>query len=231
MQNNSRWHYLETAEQVAEAACQQILNAAESAISNRGKFKLVLAGGTTPEKVYQLLAASGADWANWYIYYGDERCLPADHPDRNSALASGALLNNVAIPESHIFTIPAEIGPELAADRYKIAVAKAGTFDMVLLGVGEDGHTASLFPGHQHPENELTHPVYNSPKPPSERVSISAKALSNAREVIFLVTGANKQEIVKQWRSGENLPVATIVPENPVDIYVDSDAFKPESDD
>jgi len=231
MQNNSRWHYLETAEQVAEAACQQILKAAESAISNRGKFKLVLAGGTTPEKVYQLLAASAADWANWYIYYGDERCLPADHPERNSALASRALLDNVAIPESHIFTIPAEIGPELAADRYKVAVAKAGTFDMVLLGMGEDGHTASLFPGHQHPENELTHAVYNSPKPPSERVSISAKALSNAREVIFLITGANKQEIVKQWRSGADLPVATIVPETPVDIYVDSDAFKPESDD
>lgn len=226
MQNNSRWHYLETAEQVAEAACQQILNAAKSAISNRGKFKLVLAGGTTPEKVYQLLAASGADWANWYVYYGDERCLPADHPERNSALASRALLDKVAIPESHIYTIPSEIGPELAADRYKVAVAKAGTFDMVLLGVGEDGHTASLFPGHQHPANELTHPVYNSPKPPSERVSISAKALSNAREVIFLVTGANKQEIVKQWRSGADLPVATIVPENPVDIYIDSDAFK-----
>jgi 6-phosphogluconolactonase len=231
MQNNSRWHYLETAEQVAEAACQQILDTAKSAISNRGKFKLVLAGGTTPEKVYQLLAASNADWANWYIYYGDERCLPADHPDRNSALASRALLDNVAIPESHIFTIPAEIGPELAADRYKVAVAKAGTFDMVLLGMGEDGHTASLFPGHQHPENELTHAVYNSPKPPSERVSISAKALSNSHEVIFLITGANKQEIVKQWRSGADLPVATIVPENSVDIYVDSDAFKPESDD
>ena len=227
MQNNSRWHYLETAEHVAEAACQQILNAAESAISERGKFKLVLAGGSTPEKVYRLLAESNADWANWTIYYGDERCLPADHQDRNSAMASRVLLDNVAIPEPHIFTIPAEIGPELAADRYKVAVAKAGTFDMVLLGMGEDGHTASLFPGHQHPENELTHAVYNSPKPPSERVSISAKALSNTRELIFLITGANKQEVVKQWRSGADLPVATIVPENPVDIYIDSDAFKP----
>jgi len=88
MQKNSRWHYLETAEQVAEAACQQILNAAKSAISERGKFKLVLAGGGTPEKVYRLLAESDADWANWTIYYGDERCLPADHQDRNSLMAT-----------------------------------------------------------------------------------------------------------------------------------------------
>ncbi|MGZ4997622.1 MAG: 6-phosphogluconolactonase [Methylobacter sp.] len=229
MQKNSRWHYLETADQVAEAACQQILNAAKSAISNQGKFKLVLAGGTTPEKVYRLLAASDANWANWYVYYGDERCLPADHQDRNSVMASRALLDNVAIPEAHIFTIPAEIGPELAADRYKVAVDKAGTFDMVLLGMGEDGHTASLFPGHQHQQDELVHAVYNSPKPPPERVSISAKALSNSREVIFLITGANKQEAVNLWRSGHDLPVASIVPENPVDVYIDSDAYLSEA--
>ncbi|WP_031437331.1 6-phosphogluconolactonase [Methylobacter tundripaludum] len=227
MQNNSRWHYLETAEQVAEAACQQILNAATSAISERGKFKLVLAGGGTPEKVYRLLAESNADWANWHIYYGDERCLPADHQDRNSLMASRVLLDKVAIPANQIFTMPAELGPEVAADRYKLDVAKAGTFDMVLLGMGEDGHTASLFPGHQHQQDELVHAVYNSPKPPPERISLSARALSNTRELIFLITGANKQEAVNLWRSGSDLPIATIEPENPIDIYIDSDAFKP----
>jgi len=227
MQNNSRWHYLETAEQVAEAACQQILNAATSAISERGKFKLVLAGGGTPEKVYRLLAESNADWANWHIYYGDERCLPADHQDRNSLMASRVLLDKVAIPANQIFTMPAELGPEVAADRYKLDVAKGGTFDMVLLGMGEDGHTASLFPGHQHQQDELVHAVYNSPKPPPERISLSARALSNTRELIFLITGANKQEAVNLWRSGSDLPIATIEPENPIDIYIDSDAFKP----
>ncbi|MDP1774471.1 MAG: 6-phosphogluconolactonase [Methylobacter sp.] len=227
MQTNSRWHTLETAEQVAEAACRHILNAADSAISERGKFKLVLAGGSTPEKVYRLLAKADADWANWHIYYGDERCLPVDHQDRNSLMASQVLLDKVAIPANQIFTMPAELGPEVAADRYKLAVAKAGMFDMVLLGMGEDGHTASLFPGHQHPQDELVHAVYNSPKPPPERVSISAKALSNTRELIFLITGANKQEAVKLWRSGADLPVARIAPENGVDVYIDSDAYKP----
>ena len=227
MQTNCRWHYLETAEDVADAACRQILNAADSAISKHGKFKLVLAGGSTPEKVYRMLAESNADWVNWQIYYGDERCLPANHQDRNSLMACKALLDKVAIPASQIFTIPAEFGPEIGADRYKVAVAKAGTFDMVLLGMGEDGHTASLFPGHKHQENELAHAVYNSPKPPPERVSISAKALSNTRELIFLITGESKQDAVQQWRAGADLPVATIEPENGVDVYIDSDAFKP----
>ena len=225
MQNNSRWHTLETADQVAQAAYQQILAAAEHAIAEHGTFKLVLAGGSTPEKVYRLLAQAEADWSKWFIYYGDERCLPADHADRNSLMATQAFLEKVAIPEAQIFTIPAELGPEQAAKAYQHIVASALPFDMVLLGMGEDGHTASLFPGHQHPKDELAHAVYNSPKPPPERVSISAKALSNTGQLIFLITGANKQEAVKNWRSGQDLPVATIVPENPVDIYIDKEAF------
>jgi 6-phosphogluconolactonase len=90
--------------------------------------------------------------------------------------------------------------------------------------MGEDGHTASLFPNHYHDENELAHAVYNSPKPPSERVSLSAKALSNTQQLLFLITGSNKQDAVKAWRSGADLPVATIVPENPIDVYIDSAA-------
>ena len=227
MQHNSLWHTLETADQVALAACQQILKSAEHAIAEHGTFKLVLAGGGTPEKVYRLLAQADADWANWFIYYGDERCLPADHADRNSLMATSAFLEKVAIPDAHIFTIPAELGPEQAAKKYQQIVASALPFDMVLLGMGEDGHTASLFPGHQHREDELAHAVYNSPKPPPERVSISAKALSNTRQLIFLITGENKQEAVKNWRSGQDLPVASIDPEHPIDIYIDRDAYHP----
>ncbi|MEI7994459.1 MAG: 6-phosphogluconolactonase [Methylococcaceae bacterium] len=227
MQQNSRWHTLETADQVAQAACQQILIAAEQAIADHGNFKLVLAGGGTPEKVYRLLAQADADWAKWFIYYGDERCLPTDHADRNSLMATQAFLEKVSIPSEQIFTIPAELGAEQAAKKYEQVVADALPFDMVLLGMGEDGHTASLFPGHKNQEDELAHAVYNSPKPPPERVSISAKALSDTQQLIFLITGANKQDAVKNWRSGQELPVATIIPKNPVDIYIDKDAYKP----
>jgi 6-phosphogluconolactonase len=226
MQTNSRWHVMETAEQMAEAACRQILEAATRALAERGRFKLVLAGGGTPEKVYRLLAKADTDWSKWHIYYGDERCLPEDHADRNSVMAAEAFLARVDIPAAQIFTIPAELGPEMAADRYRRVVAEALPFDMVLLGMGEDGHTASLFPGHVHPQSELAHAVYNSPKPPPERVSVSARALSDTHELIFLITGKNKQGAVRQWRQGQDLPVAAIAPEIPIDIYIDREAYE-----
>jgi 6-phosphogluconolactonase len=225
MQNNSRWHILETADQVAQTACQHILETARQAIAEQGKFQLVLAGGSTPEKVYHLLAQADADWQRWYIYYGDERCLPVAHKDRNSIMAAQAFLEKVAIPTSQIFTIPAELGPEKAAQSYQQIIADALPFNLVLLGMGEDGHTASLFPGHQHHGQELVHAVYNAPKPPPERVTLSAKALSSTDQLIFLITGASKQQAVKNWCLGQNLPVATIVPENPVDIYIDRAAY------
>ena len=224
MQTSINWHRFDTADSVATAVYQHIITAAQHAIAERGAFKLVLAGGTTPEKVYRLLADTQADWANWHIYYGDERCLPVNHPDRNSVMAELAFLQKVAIPREQIFTIPAELNPETAAQQYQQTVAPALPFDMVLLGMGEDGHTASLFPNHHHDENELAHAVYNSPKPPPERVSLSAKALSNTQQLLFLITGANKQDAVKAWRAGVVLPVATIVPENPIDVYIDSAA-------
>jgi 6-phosphogluconolactonase len=225
MQKNAHWRTFSTADQVAEAAFEQILKTADEAIAGRGRFKLVLAGGTSPEKAYRLLANAETDWSKWYVYYGDERCLPSDHPERNSMMAAQAWLAHVPIPAAQIFTIPAELGPEAGALQYRQAVADALPFDLVLLGMGEDGHTASLFPGHVHNRDELTHAVYNSPKPPPERVSLSAKALSDTRRLIFLVTGKSKQEPVRQWQDGADLPVAAIEPGCPVEIYIDSDAL------
>ncbi len=217
------WNWLENADQVAETACQEILAAAESAIADRGRFKVVLAGGTTPEKVYRLLAKSQTDWQNWWIYHGDERCLPVDHPDRNSVMAAKAFLDLVPIPRNQRFDIPAELGPQQGALAYHQTVADAMPFDLVILGMGEDGHTASLFPGHAHDPNELTHAVFNSPKPPPERVSVSAKALSNAGQILILVTGANKKDAVKQWCSEADLPIVSISNDN-ITVMIDRDA-------
>lgn len=224
MQKHCHWHRLETADQVAEAVYSRVLSSASEAIAERGRFKLVLAGGSTPEKIYRMLADADADWSNWFIYHGDERCLPVDHMDRNSVMAAHAWLDHVAIPATQVFNIPAEFGPEIGAERYRPIVAGALPFDLVLLGMGEDGHTASLFPGHVHPEKELTHAVLDSPKPPPERVSISAGALSSTRRLMFIVTGSSKRSAVKQWRDGGDLPVASIDPENGVEIYLDNAA-------
>lgn len=222
MQIIKQWLTFDTAAQVAEAVCADILSQAAQAIAERGCFKLVLAGGSTPEQVYRLLAKAPADWDKWFIYYGDERCLPADHPDRNSVMAANALLAHVPIRSEHIFTMPTELGPEQAKTLYQQAIEHSLPFDRVLLGMGEDGHTASLFPGHQHVESETVHAVYNSPKPPPERISLSAKTLSAARNLSFIITGASKQTAVKQWQDGKTLPVATIAPECGVVVYCDA---------
>lgn len=204
------WQKFNTSEQVAESGYLAILAVAEQAIRERGVFHVVLAGGTTPEKIYKRLVNADTDWRMWRIYHGDERCLPVDHIDRNSLMAAKAWLDHVPISKEQIFDIPAEKGPLEGARLYTKIIEQALPFDVVLLGMGEDGHTASLFPGHVHQQEALVHPVFNSPKPPPERVTLSAKALSDSREVIFIVTGANKRTAFAQWRAGGDLPVANI---------------------
>jgi 6-phosphogluconolactonase len=225
MQTINQWHQFETAGDIAEVVCTQIMLSAQRAIAERNRFNLVLAGGSTPEKIYQLLAQLNADWSKWYIYYGDERCLATDDSERNSIMAANALLRKVDIPLANIFTMPTELGAMEAAKQYRQAIADVEQFDLVLLGMGEDGHTASLFPGHNNKEDEAVHEVYHSPKPPSDRISLSAKTLANTRQLFFIVTGASKSEPVKQWKQGMNLPVATIAPSAGVDIYIDQAAL------
>lgn len=213
------WKPHDSIEQLAEAACQRVLDAADKAIIAHDSFKLVLAGGTAPVKAYQLLATKQADWSKWHIYYGDERCLPIDDSERNSLVAERKWLDLVAIPKEQIHRIPAELGAEIGAEQYAQDVAAAGKFDLVLLGMGEDGHTASLFPGHVHNVDELTHAVHNSPKPPADRVTISAKALSNTVELIFIVSG-DKQDALAAWKNHQDIPVTQLCPASGVDVLL-----------
>lgn len=213
------WKPYDSIELLAEAACQRVLDAAKKAIAEKGSFKVVLAGGTAPVKAYQLLSGKTADWRKWHIYYGDERCLPVDDQARNSLVAEQKWLDLVPIPKAQIYRIPAELGAAVGAEQYAKDIAQAGTFDLVLLGMGEDGHTASLFPNHIHSLDELTHAVHNSPKPPSDRVSLSAKALSNTAELIFIVSG-DKQEAITAWKNKEDLPVIHLCPKSEVDVLL-----------
>ena len=218
-----RWHVFDNPQAVAGQAAQHILVAAASAIAERGVFRIVLAGGRTPEAAYRSLVGEDTDWSRWDIFFGDERCLPVDDAQRNSHMAAQAWLDHVAIAREHIHLIPAEQGAEAAAPAYTAQVQAATPFDLVLLGMGEDGHTASLFPGQQHPE-ELVHAVHNAPKPPPERVSLSQQALSDARQVLILVTGGGKRDAVKAWKAGATLPVASIRGHTGVDVLIDRDA-------
>lgn len=225
MQSNIEWQQRETPDLLEQALCERILAVAQKAITERGQFKFVVAGGKTPEKLYRSLAKSDADWSKWFIYYGDERVLTVDHADRNSVMVANAFLNGVAIPKTQIFDILTELGIEESAAVYRLIIQAVMPFDLVLLGMGEDGHVASLFPNQVQDEiDDVVHTVYFSPKPPAERVTLSARALSNTQNLFFLIEGANKRETIKQWREGDNLPVASVNALQNLVVFLDNAA-------
>jgi 6-phosphogluconolactonase len=220
----TRWHVFADAGELSRAAEAHIQQRAREVIAQRGEFRIVLAGGTTPEAVYQRLVGLDTDWSRWQVYYGDERCVPANNAERNSLMAARSWLDRVPIAAENIFPIHAEAGAEIAARAYANIVREACPFDLVLLGMGEDGHTASLFPGQTHDPTELVHAVHDAPKPPPDRVSLGLAALNDAEEVIILVTGEGKRDAVAGWRAGADLPVAQVHGRHGVDVYIDAAA-------
>lgn len=218
-----RWHLFPDADTLCMRVAEEIGLVSAEAISRSGKFVLVLAGGNSPRAVYRRLRLLHTDWGAWHIYFGDERCLPPDHPDRNSVMAEQAWLDHVPIPAAQIHRIPAQLGAGAAAMQYAKVLESVADFDLVLLGLGQDGHTASLFPGQdwgQTPDHATVQAVHHAPKPPSERVSLSAWRLGRAARVWFLVTGEDKISAVQAWQNGADIPAAAIVSGNGVDVWL-----------
>lgn len=199
------WQGFVDAEAVSQEAADRIAAAAKQAIIEKGFFTLVLAGGTTPRRVYEMLCERQADRSAWHLFYGDERCLAVDDPQRNNQMVKATGLSEGVAQH---WVMAAEEGAEAAADSY-VACLPDGPFDLVLLGMGEDGHTASLFPGHQHPSAEVL-AVHDSPKPPADRVSLSLSRLQNCQLMLLLVTGEAKRDALQAWRNGDDLPIARV---------------------
>jgi len=188
---------LDSAEDVAAAAAAEIAGALRADART-----LVLAGGTTPQRCYELLSQMDVVWGRVSILFGDERCVAPDHPDSNYRMAREALLDRVAPATVH--RMPAELGPDEGAELYAQVVAAVSPLDLVVLGVGEDGHTASLFPGHPALKAAgLTLGIHDSPKPPPQRVTLTLAALRSARRVLILATGAGKAGAVAKAKRGE----------------------------
>jgi len=196
---------------VADAASSRVAEAARRAVAARGRFAIALAGGSTPGPTYARLAEGplrdDVPWEATEVFWGDERCVPADHPDSNARMARENLLDRVPVPGERIHPIRAwEPDPEVAADLYerelRRVLAPAGErtprLDLVLLGLGPDGHTASLFPGTAALEEEdrLVAVVRASEpglRPPRvERITLTPAAINAARTIVFLVTGEGK---------------------------------------
>ncbi|UCG73600.1 MAG: 6-phosphogluconolactonase [Chromatiales bacterium] len=221
------WRVCADAAALATEAAACVAALAEAAIQRRGEFRIALAGGTTPQALYRELRSLAADWAAWHIYFGDERCVPADDPDRNDRMAREAWLDHVPIPAAHVHPIPAEAGATAAARIYADALQSAGRLDLALLGVGEDGHTASLFPGMDlgdAPDAPLVLPVYGAPKPPAERVTLSLAALNAARSIIVIADGPGKRNAIAKWQSGADLPISRLAPSETLLVFLTESA-------
>jgi 6-phosphogluconolactonase len=215
---------------VARAAADLVAEAAEKAIARNGKFSLVLSGGSTPKLLQQILAdpaqgyRSRIEWPKVEVYFGDERVVPPDHADSNYKMAHETLLSRVPIPPPNVHRIRGEINPEEAAIEYgrmlKARFGETGGPDLTLLGMGDDGHTASLFP-YTPALDETRHRavaqfVEKSTTGPSWRITMTAPLINRSDTVAALVTGAGKagrlNEVLYGPRDPKRLPIQLIAP-------------------
>lgn len=209
----------ETLEAFENNACNAIMQCANKSIALKQNFSIVLCGGNTPKGIFKKLVNQQTDWSKWHIYFGDERCLDEKNPARNSLMADEAWLNLVPIPGNQKHIIQAELGPEIAAKKYEELLSAVTSFDLVLLGFGEDGHIASLFPGHHWNNDKSVVPVDRAPKPPTKRVSLTPSRLSKTKKIFFLVTGQNKQIAFNQWLAKKDLPASKVCAEDEIKIF------------
>lgn len=205
---------LPDAQALAREAAQRFADLAREAAESRGRFSAVLSGGSTPAPTYRLLAEepwrSLVPWAAVHLFWGDERCVPPDDPESNYHLADAALISRVPLPPENIHRMQAALGPKAASDLYEEALVDYfcgpwPRFDLVLLGVGEDGHTASLFPGSpalQEAERLALPAEARYQNRPAQRVTLTLPALNSARQVLFLVSGEAKAGIVQAILEG-----------------------------
>jgi 6-phosphogluconolactonase len=210
-------------EALARAAVEYFISLAKAAVDERGVFSVALSGGDTPKNFYALLAtpqyAEQIPWDKTHIFWGDERCVPPEHPDSNYGLAQALLLSKVPLPEKNLHRIKCESSPERAATEYEAELREFfGTnpgFDLVLLGVGEEGHTASLFPGGTALDEKHRWVLAQFfPKLPAWRITLTPIALNSAANVVFMICGEKKAGVIKQifLEGGELLPVHLIRP-------------------
>lgn len=217
-------------EALAEGAAVEVRRAAREAMEERGVCSLVLAGGSTPRRLYRKLAEepcrSEIDWSAIRVFFGDERSVPPDDPASNYAMARATLLSRVPIEERNVHRIAGELKPGRAAIRYEEELRRATgaelpRFDLVVLGMGTDGHTASLFPGTPKLLDEERLAIATvSPCPPRDRVTLTLRALNAARGVMFLVQGAEKSHVLGEVLAAgaadpaSRLPAASVRPKD-----------------
>ncbi len=209
---------LATPADLFHAAADEFVRLGRNAIGAQGRFTVALSGGSTPRSLYSLLADKHRDfaWNRTFLFFGDERHVPPDHPDSNYRMVNESLLTKVQIPTGNVFRIQAE-NPDagVAALEYEhqmrrffsLKTAEFPRFDLILLGIGPDGHTASLFPGSDGLKEQSRWVIANwVEKFKTHRITFTFRVLNSAAEVMFLASGADKADMVQQVLEGKNIP-------------------------
>lgn len=242
---------LADAEAVAKRAALQIARDLQSARRARGVAHLALSGGTTPARTYELLASELSDWDGIEVWFADERCVGPDDVQSNYRLARETLLTATGVPDERVHRMEGELGPEEGAERYarmlreRVAAEAEGqaggralgdtdavpALDLIVLGIGPDGHVASLFPGAPTLDADaraVCLPVHDSPKPPPERITLSLQALRAARACVLLATGASKADAVAAMLAEPSPHVpASLLRRGRLSVIVDDAAAPP----
>jgi 6-phosphogluconolactonase len=227
-------------EELSRVAADRFVEQFAKAIAERNRFLVALNGGSTPNRLFRLLATEfreKVDWANVHVFWGDERCVPPDDPGSSYGEAREMLLRHVPIPDSNVHRVRGELGPVEASHEYSFLLQEFASpplvwprFDLVYLGMGEDGHTASLFPGSPVDISEPTMPVTAQYQDrPANRVTLTPIVFNSARTIIFMATGEKKAQTLSEVLSGrynpELYPAQRIEPKDGRLIWlVDEDA-------
>ncbi|MEE9262076.1 MAG: 6-phosphogluconolactonase [Dehalococcoidia bacterium] len=228
-------HILPTPEEAAHAVAEFIADLSENQTHAQGRFTIALSGGSTPRRLYQLLAspayADRTAWDKWHVFWGDERCIPPDHEDSNYRMAREVLLDRVPIPAVHVHRMRGEEIPEVAAQEYEEALRQVfqvsrPVFDLILLGIGKDGHTASLFAGTGALKEKGRLVVANwASKLQAHRITFTLPLINAANVIAFLVTEGSKAGVLKEVlhpsKGSSLLPAAQVRPtSNPVHWFL-----------
>ena len=215
------WHTFESLELAAQATARRIAELIEQFLQQNNICHVALPGGNTPAKCFHYLSQKNINWQQIHWYLSDERCLPVGHAERNDVMIQQHLWSKIQASDKTKHTIPAELGAAEAAEKYA-AIMNNIILDIAFLGMGEDGHTASLFPDNIALKNlHSVVPIFNAPKPPAERVSLSITTLQRAKHRIVLTTGDSKRRAIAQIKNRVDLPVNRI---GDIEWFVDAAA-------
>jgi 6-phosphogluconolactonase len=216
-----KWHVYPEFDDASKSAADFIAGNIEKKLQENDICRVILPGGNTPAICLSYLSEKELPWDKVHWYLGDERCYPRDHAERNDVMLEKYLWSRIS--STNVNNIPAELGAEEAAEVYREVINSVNSFDIAFLGLGEDGHTASLFPDNEA-LNDIRSviPVYNSPKAPEDRVSLSLNTLRKAECRVVLTGGTAKADVISRIKRGEQLPINRL---GDINWYVDEAAL------